>query len=525
MMIDFQELPRDAVLKADICVIGSGAAGITIGQEFLGTAYKVIIVESGGLKPERDTQELYRSEITGLTHRGTHGGRARIFGGTTTLWGGQALPLYPIDFEERPWVPHSGWPFSRVELESYYRRAGQVLHLDNHQYEDTCWKCFGVQAPPFDKGKLATSFSQWSPEPNFASGYRGQLAGSGNVGVILHTNVVKIVPNREATTIERVDIRSLAGGLGAVQARYYVICCGGIETARLLLASNDVEPCGLGNRDDLVGRYLQEHIAVRCGEIFPTSRRALQQLFDQFYIRRTKYLPKLACSEVFQRQNQILNVLGNIVFDTAAHPGIQAAKKMFNAITKGKPLEKPSQAIWDIAKDGKELFGMAYRFYVRRRSFSPSSGPIYLEAHCEQEPNPESRVSLSGEKDALGMPRAKIDWRLTDLSWKTVSVFAKMVAAEFERLGLGRITVADGLLKQQSGWQQGMTDLSHDMGTARMHENPRRGVVDSQCRIHGIENLYVGSSAAFPTGGCSNPTLTLIALCLRLADHLKSRLR
>src|SRR5437867_9804190 len=124
MIIDFQELSRDAILKADICVLGSGAAGITIGKEFFGTAYKVIILESGGLNPEQNTQELYCSQVIGLPHQGTHVGRVRIFGGTTTLWGGQVLPLDPIDFEERPWVAHSGWPFSKIELEPYYHRAG-----------------------------------------------------------------------------------------------------------------------------------------------------------------------------------------------------------------------------------------------------------------------------------------------------------------------------------------------------------------------------------------------------------------
>ena len=167
MIKDFNEFEDGSSITTDICIVGSGAAGITIAKEFIGTRDSVVILESGGFGSESDTQKLYETEIVGLPHTNFQEGRVRIFGGTTTLWGGQALRFDTLDFQKRSWVPHSGWPISRQELDPYYERADRVLQTGTRLSYDNLCKSSRVEPPGFDPAKFGVECSQWSPRPNF----------------------------------------------------------------------------------------------------------------------------------------------------------------------------------------------------------------------------------------------------------------------------------------------------------------------------------------------------------------------
>lgn len=521
MIHDFGSRETPETLEADLCVIGSGAAGITIAREFLGSGLRVAVLAGGGRSQTRPDQDLYNSEIVGLPHPGTHEGRARTFGGTTTLWGGQALPLDEIDFERRPWVAHSGWPFTRAEIAPYYGRAQRAMHLPALDFEAQVWERFGIAPPAYDAGLLRATFSQWSPRPNFATNYQEALERSGNVSVYLNAHAVNIHAGPSGATVEHVEVRSLSGRVGRVRARQYVVCGGGIETARLLLASDGVAPAGLGNGHGVVGRYFQDHPAVKFAEVFPERRRRFQELYDHFYQGGVKLLPKIALAPAAQRRRGTLNAVAIVQFDTPPDSGITASKELLRAL---KSRRAPTGAqLWNAARGADEVARLALRYRLGNRSYSPARGRIFLEAHCEQEPDPDSRISLCDERDALGMRRARVDWRVTDLHRTTVLALEETISAEFARLKLGHLESL-GVFGAGSDWRAKVYDVNHHMGTARMHDDPRQGVVDRHCRVHGVDNLHVGSSAVFPTGGYSNPTLTLMALCLRLSDRLKETL-
>ena len=225
MIQDFREFQDGSVVTADICIVGAGAAGITIAREFIGTRYTVALLESGGTEPEAETQRLYDSEIVGLPHDSIEQGRARIFGGTTTLWGGQALRFDELDFQKRDWIPLSGWPVSRGELEPYYQRAERVLQIGTPiAYRDLC-ASFGVEPPEFDPGKLSMECSQWSPRPNFGQEYREEIRRAGNISAILHANVTGIITSSSAAAVEKIEFQTLAGKRGFAKARFFIICC------------------------------------------------------------------------------------------------------------------------------------------------------------------------------------------------------------------------------------------------------------------------------------------------------------
>jgi choline dehydrogenase-like flavoprotein len=525
MLIDFDEIEHGSEITTDVCVIGSGAAGITLAVELDGSGHDVVLLPGGAAVYDADCQELYRSRVVGLKHNGIHNGRARIHGGTTTLWAGQALPFEPIDFEHRDWVAHSGWPFSIGTLEPYYPRAERVLKLASMTYDERSWPPNLPAMPPFDPEVFRCRISQFSNHANLAVSYRDRLASSGNVRVLMAAHAVGLVTDPLAPRLERVEVKSLAGRSATVRPRLVVVCCGAIETARLLLASDAVDPRGVGNAHDLVGRYFQEHIQGRPATVQAAQPGKLRAAFDTISCRGTRYSPRLCSTEALQREKRILNVSAGICYGLPEDSALEGAKLLVRALRRKELRSGIPRALRNVAKRPHDVALAVANYAIRNAPMTDRRGPLYLGVMTEQEPNPNSRVLLGDERDALGMRRSVLDWRLTELDRHSLSTLIEVCAREFRRLGLGTIDTSSSPIPEDlSQMDKVFFDCNHHMGTTRMHEDPRHGVVDADCRVHGVENLFIGSSSVFPTGGSSNPTLTIIALCLRVADRLKREL-
>ncbi len=524
MIEDFNEFDDGACITADVCIIGAGAAGITVAKEFLGTHFRIVLLESGGLENEAAMQKLNESEVAGLPHPGIEKGRVRAFGGTTTAWGGQTLRLGAFDFQKRSWVPNSGWPITFQDIEPYYERAERVLQLGpNILYKDLCARA-GIEPLVFDSAKLYIECSRWSPRPNFGTTYRKELREARNISVLLHANVNQIITNHAATTVDWVELRTLAGKRGTAKARFYIVCCGGIESARLLLASDRIEKHGIGNKHDLVGRYFQDHIHIWYDDVVATNRRHLQNLCESFFIRGRKYAPLIGLGERLQAEKQLLRIQGTIIFWMEPDSSVAAVKTLFRAV-RGKTLpglDELRKLLGNSLADPAELVGIVYRYGIQKRAGTPKRGRVYLAALSEMAPDRNSRITLSEVRDRLGMRRTRIDWRVGELERRTASEYVRTIASEFGRLGLGNYDLKQAArLEDEKAWVQMATDNYHHMGTTRMHESDKLGVVDSNCQVHGIDNLYIGSSAVFPSSGSSYPTSTILALCIRVADRLK----
>jgi choline dehydrogenase-like flavoprotein len=500
MILDFDSADTPPEIEADLCLAGAGAAGIALALEFVGAGQRVVVLESGGECFEPATQRLYDSELHGLPCASVHEGRARRFGGTTTMWAGQALPLDEIDFEARDWVPGSGWPLTVSDLQPYYRRAERLLGLPEAWYGERGWPR-GLPKPPVAEG-LTARFSTFSPTPNFATSHRAAVERAANVTVLLHANARRLVMDDSGGWVEEIDIASLSSGrAGRVRARRYVICCGGVETPRLLLASR------VGN--DQVGRYFQEHVHVNV-PVLAGSRRVMGRLFHGRRVGGIRHFAKLSASPALQRRERMLNVGANVSYDPNANRAVRAVKdgNLLGA------LRYPGQ-----------LGGAVYRRVVVRQKASEGFGTMYFCVQTENAPRRESRVTLSGRTDALGMPRAVVDWRVGDEELRTAELFARRLSALLRGSGLGNLDLAGFPLPRDFALlRERVAGGAHHIGTTRMAKHPRDGVVDRDCRVFGVENLFVAGSAVFPTGGWSNPTLTLLALCYRLADRLKQEL-
>lgn len=523
MILDFDDLDPGSRFEADICLIGAGVAGLSIAREFLNTNRKVLVIESGGRKDEIQTQRLYQSDVIGLPHDGVHNGRFRVFGGSSTRWGAQLMTYEDIDFESRTYVPESGWPLAYDEMAAYYNRAQAVLSVNDDSYEEDFWEIPGITPLPFDRELLHYRFSKWAAfrNRNLARTIGPDIEKSDQIDVLLHANLTEIKLTENGSSVDELYIRSLAGHEGKVAARQFILCSGAIENARLLLASNSVAPNGVGNDHDLVGRYFQDHVSVRVARLYPDDRKRFTETFDPFLRGGVLHSCKVAMTPSAQRQFGCVNVMGHVVYGFTEESGLYELRKILRAVqSKRNPMPSPMGA-WRILRYSNDAFRMVFGQFLARRRLSPRLAKCHLDIECEQAPSPDSRVTLSDKRDATGMQRVKLDWKITDTEKATVKKYCELFAAEWDRLELGRVSWEPNLFEDDDKWNAVCRDTYHHAGTTRMHDDPGHGVVDTDLKVHGISNLYIGSTSVFPTSGCANPTLTMMALCLRLADQLK----
>jgi choline dehydrogenase-like flavoprotein len=517
-----------SVFEAEVCILGAGAAGITLARRLASSGLDVCVLESGGADWEKPIQDLGIGESIGFPYYPLDESRLRLFGGTTAVWGGRVVQLDPIDFERRPWIEHSGWPFGKKELAPYYTEALRSLEVEPVLADETMWDRLGLRQPEFDPDLLRTNFFQFDEQfERFTLRRCDDLIASEKVKVLLHATVLEIRANAEGTAIDSVQIGNLRGGRGVVRARVFVVAAGGLETPRLLLNSRGVQSQGLGNQEDLVGRFFMEHPHARAGRVFPTKLWRLLNLLPRTHRQDgLRYAALGRLSETLQEREGILN--SSFTLSVRRHQGTRMppGKWLFNAIKWKVPHDHRGRSVWWLHRRAKRAF--AERFGLASRWLRATSGRqgLYVVARAEQAPNPASRVLLSDARDAFGLPQIALDWRFLDVDKRSLHVLMGALDRELQRLSLGRAEASPWLEEADTPWEVDPLISSHPVGgyhhigTTRMAASPKKGVVDADCRVHGLGNLYVAGSSVFPTSGWANPTLTILALSLRLGDHL-----
>jgi choline dehydrogenase-like flavoprotein len=520
MIEDLRRHEDGTELEADLCLVGAGAAGIAIARELAGSTLRVTLVESGGLKRSAETDVLNEGETAGLGPESLTSGRGRLLGGATALWAGQCLPLERSALARRPWVAHSGWPIGHDDLEPFYPRAEDLFRIRGEAYDERVWDEFGIARPSVDPRRLGHQFTVWCPEPNLGRLYRRTLAASQNVRVLLHATATELRTDSSGSAFQSVKIATPEGKSAVLRARACVLCTGAVENARLLLASNGVHAAGLGNGHDMVGRFFQDHPNSHCAVVESLDVRQLQDLYGLLYRGRVRYLPRLVLTAARQESEQVLGCAAYPVFHFGEESGMEALRRLSRALRARQAPERPWRDVRLVARESHRGVSATYR--RARYGRSPRLPPAFvtLQTHAEQAPNPDSRVTLSRRRDLLGVPLPKVDWRLTSLDRRTAEVMVHTVAEEFRLLGLGEVRPQPWLADQR--WAHHASDSFHHMGTTRLGSDPTTGVADPDCQIHGVRGLFVAGASVFPAAGFANPTLTIVALAIRLADHLKS---
>ena len=548
MIEDFKSPSCPDAFEADLCIIGGGPAGIAIATEFANGPWRVCLLEGGGLDSDPASQALNAGESVGPHPFDPTISRLRTFGGATRLWGGGCIPLSSMEIARRDWVPDSGWPLRWEELAPYYERANRVCRVDPGDFGDGGYRiAHGGDAPSPNLDNRTSRVSR----VDFGRAHLELLRTAPNLQLVLHANVLRLQAMAHGEAVGSAAIGTTCGRRGRVSARYFVLATGGIENARLLLLSDDVVPGGLGNRHDLVGRYFMDH--PRC--MLGTFRAgALDQLAGQY----SRALDGASCpayhqlslSAEAQHRHRLLNARARpFAIEAAAPPGLAALRALRagmrparHAPDPGTALEQelldalaeglPQQVASNGAGGGRARHalrsavhaGDIVRAWRRRRAgrHVVDTDRVEMVGYFEQAPNRDSRIGLSSSTDALGLRKVSIDWRLSDIDLASMRAAAGLIGADvashfgcaFEPAEWLR---DDGAVPQVHG-------TAHHIGTTRMSASPSSGVVDPQCRVHGVANLYVAGSSVFPTGGWAFPTLTIVALALRVADSLRQRM-
>lgn len=544
MRIDAGKAARGGLKKYDLCIIGSGPAGLTIANELKNSGISLCVLESGGATKSSYADDLRSLESSGIVIKVQS--RERILGGASTVWSGLSSPLDDIDFEERSNLQVPGWPISRASLDEYYARAANGYGFPSPAKLTTSylapvreggdWK--GTWKNVEEKVFLASS-----PVRDFAD-LKG-IFDSDSCDLFLDATVVRLETAPGRSRVVSVLARSSDGASWRLEAQRFVVAAGGIENARLLLNSKDSHSSGLGNSHDQVGRYLMNHPKHYYGEIVLTK--PMKEL--PYYFGHTKEgfagYAGLRLKESIQHQKGILNsyVRFEPLYPWSDSPGIEAFVTLVKAakplLTSWLRFQKEAVPLRDYSETGEGASGSrsffewmlligrtirhmlpVSRYIVSRitRGGSPSIKKIRLRNFMEMEPRAENRVSLSEKKDAFGEPLPRVLHECSELDKRSLIELHTTLGEEVASLGLGRL---ESRLEQERSWPIDQ-DASHHMGTTRMGIDPATSVVDTDCKIHGVDNVYVAGASVFATSGCANPTMTLVALAIRLADHVKS---
>jgi choline dehydrogenase-like flavoprotein len=518
MIVDARALPSGTVIETEVCIVGAGAAGISIARALKDASFRVTLLESGGMEFDRDTQDLYNGESIGQPFQDLTVSRLRFFGGTTNHWGGYCLPLDPIDFEPRDDFPNHGWPFPKSHLDPWYERAQEVCQLGRYDYRPTGWGMApGKVAPPFAGPNFETKLMQENGV-RFGPAYAPELKSAPRVTVYLYANAVHLDGGQAGTEIESLSVKTLSGQQFTVHARIYILAAGGLENARLLLASGESGGNGLGNSHNLVGRFLMVHLAYSAGTIVPADPHMDFDFMTSgpYSLDTYRIHPFVGLTRQAMRERHLPSIMIGWVFQFSPVVGtVEALKRLTSG---GGP---KGSTLTDLSKVIGDLEGVA-SFTVRKMLFGQGIPieALQLWGASEQQPNPLSRVMLGSKRDRLGLREVVIDWQLTDEDRSAAATTIRLLGSEIGRTGFGRLRSSFG---EDDAWPTDFEGNEHHMGTTRMHRDPTQGVVDENCRVHTAANLYAAGSSVFPTGGASNPTLTIVALALRLADHLRKQ--
>ncbi len=527
---DLRRIRDKTDLQCCVCIVGAGPAGITLATELANTSLQVIVVESGSkTKEDEFTTGLNEIESIGAPRvMRSQMVRNRVIGGSSHSWYGRCAPLDAIDYEARPWVPYSGWPVSFEEIAPYVERStvhlglGPALYTDGlPQNSDLAHYVDGTRLPDGSLGPdlrvVTWQFSSRSSLHNdyVRFGLRLRSLRANNLRVLTQATVTQILATDDGGHVTGVEVSTPEGKTHTIRTQRVVLCGGGIENARMLLASNRVDGSGLGNRRGLVGRFFMDHPRTTAGTFTPEAAPAVQRELGLF---RAPTGVRVQCGLSLSLEVQRREGLLNCAAWTTQHVADDDAWRSLRKVSLGNGDHKLEAALVlcknanQIALDlwGKLFFGKALTRRLKQ---------LDLDITVEQAPDADSRIRLSSRRDALNVPLSQIDWKISELERRSVVRLSHATNATLARAGLPQAELVDWIQHDRPE-DAVFSDPAHPIGSTRMAVREEDGVVDRNGKVFGVDNLYIAGSSVFPTGGHANPTLTIIALTLRLADHL-----
>ena len=525
-LIDLITIPAGEAFNADVVIVGAGVAGLVLADALRGSGMSVDVLEAGGASLEPESQALYEAEMVGAKHLGTTEGRFRVYGGSSIRWGGQLLPLRRTDYNLRPHIVYSGWPIGFSDLEPYIQSCEELLGVNHAPYDSELLQKLPKPRPNLTEPDLQLRFSKWAPfrYRNLTRTLGRRCLAEPNFRIFIHACVSAIELHVDGHHVEYVRAVTPNGSCYSFRGKQVVISAGSIETSRLLLASRSIHNCGICNKTDQLGRWFHDHISVKAATLMPVDRRNFLRRFAPWFIGETRHTLKIETSDAWQEKHSCLNVMGHLVFQSPENSAFAWIRQQLLAQQSnlGSKEKLAAPRVEQLPEETLDILHLLWKRVVRQRRWCPSNAEIKLCIDTEQQPNPDSRIRLSENLDALGMPKAVVQWQWGEPERNAFHAYKNLFNRQWSRWDLGEIDWNESF-EAGSGWEKSASDIYHLMGGTRMSVGPHDGIVDTELRVHGIDNLSLASLSVFPTGGSSNPTFTLMMLTLRLAERLLSR--
>jgi choline dehydrogenase-like flavoprotein len=540
--------PPKSLFETDVCIVGTGPAGMTLARELSKFDLRICLLESGGQKPDPQVADLNTGEVEsihGYRAETLYVGRRRQLGGTSNIWRHtlhgrsgkflRCLPLDEIDFERRDWIPLSGWPFSRCELTPFYVRACQTCGIGPFGRTANDWQRESAASQPWQTDAFESVVSQFGEASVFKIDCLAELKKIANVSIFPGSVLLNLnTDDQRPDMISSVEAVQVDGRRFVVKARFVVLAAGGVENARILLLNEATRNGGPGNQHDMVGRCFMDHPSIELGKLIPSSGAIYERatFYDQHFANLVPIMGMLHLRPVVMRREKLLNAcavlvphFANLRWNLPAVIKEIAAKGPRNLMRRFLPEKRRNASDENLGEQLSLRQYLLERYYTERRSGwsrlthkARRFGSFGVRSLVEQSPDPANRIVLGDELDCFGQRRVKVYWRWSELDLHSIRRTQEIFREEFASAGIGAFTPTKA---SDSGMPRVFCSPHHFMGATRMHDDPHHGVVDPNCRIHGLQNLFIAGSSVFPTGGFANPTLTVIALALRLADHLR----
>ena len=519
MHVDLEQTTSGTSFRATVCIVGGGIAGLLLATRLASQNLDVHLLEAGGLDFEERSQALYQARMSAADHRGTNEGRFRTFGGSSTRWGGQVLPFTADIFSPLAGSPALHWTVGEQELAAYYEDVENILGVDHLPYSAELLQAL-KHSPPPSSADVQIRFAKWAPfhRRNLAQTVGAEALAHPRITVFSHANAASLAATAGAPhAVTSVRVVGYTQREFTFEATHFVLCAGTVESSRLLLLSPDIP-----NAHDQVGRYLHDHVAYHAARFLSPARERAVELLGPFFINNTIHSCKLEASPQMRIRESLLAVMAHIVILEPDDSGVAAIRNLLRSVQSGKFKQAVGTNLVPLLRglgDVARLF--VYSKWKQRRAVSKRA-KLLLNIDVEQAPDAENRVRLSStEIDALGLPVTIVDWKIGEAERDTAARYAPLVRKYLDELQIDPGAWSESAIKPA---EPVLLDTNHAMGGLRMGEDPATSVVDRDLTVHGVSNLSVASCAVFPSGSSSNPTFTLMALTLRLADHLASKL-
>ena len=527
MSLHYLENYSRQLIKADICIVGGGIAGLTIADSLRESNLNICLLEAGSKIFDIKNDGIFNAKNIGNKHEGTNKGRFRVFGGTSSRWGGQLLPFKKEIFSKRSYLNIDSWPISRFDLEPFIRQAERILNVNNLPYEDDFLKDKNFNLK-FNNSNLQMRYSKWASFKfrNLSKTIGKNCIKDKNISVFLNSTVSYINLFEDGKEVKNLEIRDKYNRKILCRAEIFILTAGTIETIRLMLLSNNIHKKGIGNYNNLLGKKFHDHLNIKAAEVVPKNKNKFLDLIAPYYIKGTKHSLKFESSQSWEKKNKCLNIMAHLTFEEVEDNLLGKIKQCFLGMQSGAKINFLTN-IFKSKNHLKDIFQISNLFwmrYIKKRQWCLKNSKIIMNFDSEQFPNLNSEILISDELDKFKIPKVIINWQWSDFEKRTFIKFQNLINEISNDIDDIELIWYENFLNDHS-WEDRVKDTYHHMGGTIMSKSSKEGIVDKNLKVHGLKNLYIASPSVFPSGASSNPTLTLMTLCLRLSEKIKKDIK